>query len=169
MTNQQHSPWASGEGFGAPRPQPDEPTAEQSNYSNAGLFGEPTRRLEPTGWSEPQHFSALPPAHPAPVQFGHPVPYGYGEPALPEHPNTTLVFTLGIIGLATNLFFLPVVSPVAWYLGAKAKREMANYPGVYRDSGRLTAGFVLGVIGSLFALAVLIFIVLMVVAAMAWH
>ena len=42
---------------------------------------------------------------------------------------------------------------------------MAHYPGVYRDSGKLTAGFVLGMIGTLLALAFIGLFVLLLVAA----
>ena len=62
------------------------------------------------------------------------------------------MLVLGIVGLFTNFMLLPFVSPIAWYLGAKARREMARHPGVYSDSGKLTAGVTLGVIGTVFAL-----------------
>jgi multisubunit Na+/H+ antiporter MnhG subunit len=60
---------------------------------------------------------------------------------------------------------LPFVSPIAWYLGAKARREMARHPGVYSDSGKLTAGVTLGVIGTVFALLGVAFIVLLILLA----
>ena len=180
MSNEQYSPWASGEGFGSPQParRPSEnepgdppptldlPVGQPSvgNYTNPSVTPRPG---EPSGWSEPQQFGAMMPAgNPQPpAQFGQRLPYGYGAPLLPEHPNSTLVLTLGIVGMLTNFIFLPFVSPIAWYLGAKARRDMAHYPGVYRDSGKLTAGFVLGMIGTLLALAFIGLFVLLLVAA----
>ncbi|MBK8448136.1 MAG: DUF4190 domain-containing protein [Micropruina sp.] len=175
MSNQQYSPWAGGDGSGEPAPQPSASPADQRPptlglpgdppaYTNP-VLGEP-RPAEPSGWSEPQTFDALQPAPPAaPVQFGRRVPYGYAAPPPPEHPNATLVLILGIVGLFTNFVFMPFISPIAWYLGAKARREMAARPGAYSDSGKLTAGFVLGIIGSLIALLVVSSFVLLIIIA----
>lgn len=177
MSNQQDSPWASGAGFGTPhqgpqQPDPalDAPTLELNqqpvtpNYTNPTVYA-PTAQFaaapaaEPNGWSEPQQFGGLDRFAAAPVQFAGRVPYGYGAPMLPEHPNSNLVLTLGIVGVCANFFLLPFISPIAWYLGAKARRDLANHPGVYRDSGKLTAGFALGIVGSLFTVAVILLIV----------
>jgi uncharacterized membrane protein len=62
---------------------------------------------------------------------------------------------------------LPFISPIAWYLGAKARRDIARYPGVYRDNGRLTAGLTLGIIGTLLALVFIGFIVVVIILAIA--
>lgn len=173
-----NSPWAQGDQQGEPRPQPSSSAAPgselppdehpSSNYSNP-VLDEPgdARPAEPGGWSEPQTFQAVQPAAglSAPVQFGQRLPYDYGAAPAPEHPNATLVLVLGIVGLFTNFVLLPFVSPIAWYLGAKARRDMARHPGVYSDSGKLTAGFVLGIIGTVFALLSVAFIVLLILLA----
>lgn len=80
---------------------------------------------------------AYPPATPAPVYppvqqqpaygYAHqpyvpqylPEPHPLYQPAPMEHPSSTTVLVLGIVGL-----FMPVLSPVAWYLGHKAKGEV---------------------------------------------
>lgn len=191
MSNEQSSPWASGDGFDTPQPDHksqygdrgdppptlDLPVSQPpaSNYSNPSFTPRPN---EPSGWSEPQQFgtfappsnSLAPQANTGPAaQFGQRLPYGYGAPLLPEHPNATLVLALGIVGLFTNFILLPFVSPIAWYLGAKARREMARFPGVYRDSGKLTAGYALGVIGTLLAATFIgLFVLLMVMAVTLW-
>ncbi|MEZ5200950.1 MAG: hypothetical protein R2742_06345 [Micropruina glycogenica] len=85
--------------------------------------------------------------------------YEHGTPPLPEHPNSNLVLTLGIVGMCANFIMFPFISPIAWYLGAKAKRELVNNPGVYRDTGKLTAGYVLGIVGSMFVIAGILLIV----------
>lgn len=61
-----------------------------------------------------------------------------------EHPNTNLVFVLGIVGL-----FFSFVAPFAWYYGSKARREIAENPGKYESSSMLTAGYVLGIVVSI--------------------
>ena len=157
MSNEQQSPWASGAGFGTPHRAPQQPPA--SNYTNPVVHPEPSRAQEPSGWSEPQHFGVLEPVTAPPLQFGQQLPYGYGTPPLPEHPNSNLVLTLGIVGMCANFIMFPFISPIAWYLGAKAKRELVNNPGVYRDTGKLTAGYVLGIVGSMFVIAGILLIV----------
>jgi len=179
MSNEQYSPWSDGDGFGRPQPAPERPFDAQpptldlptgqppaANYQNPVVGS--GQSPEPSGWSEPQQFGALQPVNAQPpMQFGQRVPYGYGAPMLPEHPNSTLVLVLGIVGLLTNFVAFPFISPIAWYLGAKARRDIAHNPGVYSDNGKLTAGLVLGVVGTLLALAFIGFIVLVIVLAIA--
>lgn len=187
MSNQQYSPWASGDGFGTPAPQPRpqqqpeeyKPTLEQPapGYTNP-VLGDPAPTAnytnptlddaaEPSGWSQPQQFgTALQPTqphYPTPAQaysFGQRLPYGLSaEP--PEHPNATASLIVGIVGIIALFVFFPFVSPVAWYLGAKGRREMREQPGRWRNSGSLTAGYVLGIIGTLIAIS---FVALIVIA-----
>lgn len=186
MSNEQYSPWASGDGFGTPapqqRPSPPEdnpPTLDQpaSNYSNPTVgYANPTSTYsnpavgdsaEPTGWSQPQQFgSALQsaqPQYPSPAQaysFGQRLPYGLSAEQ-PEHPNATAALVVGIVGIMALFVMFPLISPVAWYLGAKGRREMREQPGRWRTSGSLTAGFVLGIVGTLIAIA---FVALILVA-----
>lgn len=161
MSNEQYSPWASGDGFGTPRPQParseEPPTREQpatAYYTNP--VPQPHDPTEPSGWSQPQQFGALvpQPQYPSPsaaYSFGQQMPYGVaGE--LPEHPNAVTTLVLGIVGIAAMFVAFPFISPVAWYLGAKARREMRNEPGRYRASGALTAGYALGIVGSVISM-----------------
>ena len=101
------------------------------------------------------------PAWPAVIQDPVGYDFGYGRPpAASDHPNATISLVLGLVGL----FFFQLLSPVAWYLAAKGRREMAASPGRWRNSGTLTAGLVLGIIGtvlmSLVVFGVLMFIVL---------
>ncbi len=176
MSNEQYSPWASGEGFGVPRPQPqrreEPPTLEQPTsdfpadptvaYTNPTL--QPHDPAEPSGWSQPQRFGALAPQpeYPSPASaytFGQRMAYGMpGE--LPEHPNATVTLVLGIVGAAALFIAFPFISPVAWYLGSRARRDMRYDPGRYRPSGALTAGYVLGIIGTLIAITFVGLIVL---------
>ncbi|MFT4218111.1 MAG: DUF4190 domain-containing protein [Micropruina sp.] len=132
MRNQQYSPWS----------QPNDPT-------------------EPTGWSPPQQFGtpASQPHYLSPdtaYAFDQRMPYH--EPA--EHPNAISALVLGVLGIVTLFVAFPFLSPVAWYLGAKARRDMRLQPGRYRRSGALTTGYVLGIIGTLIALVFITIIVI---------
>ncbi len=173
MSNEQYSPWASGDGFGTPRPQParseEAPTREQpatAPYTNP-VISQPHDPAEPSGWSQPQQFGALAPQpqYPPPsvaYTFGQRLPYGAaGE--LPEHPLAITTLILGIVGLAAMFAAFPFISPVAWYLGAKARREMRAEPGRYRASGALTAGYTLGVVGTVITLLFVAVIVMAIV------
>jgi hypothetical protein len=104
------------------------------------------------------------PAWPAVIQDPVGYDYGYSNPAnLSEHPNAVLSLVLGLIGL----FFFQLLSPVAWYLAAKGRREMAAFPGRWRPSGSLTAGLVLGIIGTVFLGLAVAFIVGMIMLMIA--
>jgi hypothetical protein len=59
---------------------------------------------------------------------------------------------------------LPVlVSPVAWVLGAQARKQIRSAPQQWGGEGRATAGMVLGIIGTLM-LALLIVVLVLFVA-----
>lgn len=86
---------------------------------------------------------------------------GFGRPALPKHPQSQLAMILGIVSVA-GMFacLLPIlISPVAWYLGLKAKREIEAEPQRWSGASEANAGMVLGIIGSaLMVLGVLLII-----------
>ena len=84
-----------------------------------------------------------PPSQPG---YGYQQPYhGYLPPA--EHPQAQTVFILGIVGIFTG-----ILSFVAWYLGAEAKKEIeAGAP--YPFEGKLKTGYLLGKILSIISLA----------------
>ncbi len=100
-----------------------------------------------------------------PYQTPAPVPYAYpmAAPVGLEHPNAVASLVLGIAGL----FVLPILAPVAWFVAGRGRREMRQYPGRWAPSGSLTAGFVLGVIGTLLWGALTALLVLFVVLASA--
>lgn len=98
---------------------------------------------------------------PAPSPYAAP----YGLPyALPDHPQATTVFVLGLLSLLLG----GITAPFALVLGRNAKREMSNQPGRYRDGGLLTAGWVMGIVGTIYlglmVLLVVFYAVLMIVA-----
>jgi hypothetical protein len=86
---------------------------------------------------------------------------------LPDHPKATSSLVVGLIAVA-GMFVcaLPILaSPVAWVLGAQARREIRNAPQQWGGEGKATAGMVLGIIGTvllvlgLIALAVVIVLI----------
>lgn len=87
---------------------------------------------------------------------------------LPDHPKATSALVVGIIAVAgTFMCLIPVLAaPVAWVLGAQARREIRNAPQQWSGEGRATAGMVLGIVGTallaLMVLAVVLIIVLLV-------
>ena len=107
-------------------------------------------------------YQAYPPAAAAPWTAAPPVPYHFSEPVPPEHPNATPALVLGILGIVG---FWPL-GPVAWFLGAKGRRDIRRNPGRWRSSGTLTAGVVLGAITTtllaLTAFAITMFVLLVI-------
>lgn len=98
-----------------------------------------------------------------PPGYGAPGQYGYGGPAR-EHPDGTTVLVLGILGLVV----CNILAPFAWVKGNKAKREMDAHPEVmWTNRGNVTAGRILGIIGSVLILLVIGIIALALIAAAA--
>lgn len=120
-----------------PQPQPQQPYGQQPSY------GYP-----------PQGPGGYP-------QQGFP-PQGYGPPSLPKHPQAQTAMVLGIISLAGSFTCLiPILlSPFAWYFGAKVKSEIAAEPQRWGGQSEAQAGFIMGIIGTvLLALGVVLLII----------
>ncbi len=64
----------------------------------------------------------------------------------PDHPSSGAVFALGLISILLG----GITGPFAWAIGSKARKEIQQNPGQYRESGMLTAGWVMGIIGTIF-------------------
>ena len=149
-----------------PQAAPAQPAGYPSRADQTG-FAEPTGLADRIGAHnlyQGYPTAGYPPQQPPwPAVIHDPVGYdfGYGrQPAVSDHPNATISLVLGLIGL----FFFQLLSPVAWFLAAKGRREMAASPGRWRNSGTMTAGLVLGIIGTalmgLVLVGVLMFVVL---------
>ena len=87
---------------------------------------------------------------------GTPAPYG-GQPygATQEHPQGTMIFVLGIIGI-----FVGVCAPIAWYLGNKTLREIAASGASYSNVSQIRTGRMLG---KVFTIIWIVFIVLYII------
>ncbi len=126
-----------------------------------------------SGQQYPPQQHANPPYQPNPQYNPNPQQYtmatapqqqwGYRPYALVEHPQSTTVLVLALVGFA-----VPVTSFVAWYMGSKAKAEIdrgAPFP----YSGSLKTGHIIGkVVGiltivgiSVYALIMVFYVILM--------
>ena len=88
---------------------------------------------------------------------------------LPKHPQAQTAMVLGVIALAGGFTcLLPIfISPFAWYMGAKAKREIDAEPGRWSGHNDAQAGFIMGIIGSvLIALGVVALVVVALVVGL---
>ena len=74
-----------------------------------------------------------------------------------DHPSGTTVLVLGILGLVV----CGLLAPVAWIKGNSAKREMDAQPNInWTNRGSVTAGRILGMIGTaLIVLGILFFVI----------
>lgn len=109
-------------------------------------FMEPTPPVAPALQYQ-QYPAPMAPAPMAPAPMVAPygvAPYAYAP--LPEHPASIPSLVLGLVGL---LVMIPFASPIAWYLAARGRRESSLQPGRWRSSGMLTAGLILGIIGTI--------------------
>lgn len=84
-------------------------------------------------------------AYPPPPYPGYP-PMGMGFPPPPSHPQSTVAMVLGIVGLVLCGF----ASPFAIWLGRKSMREIDASGGQLGGRGQAQAGFIMGIIGSVF-------------------
>lgn len=92
--------------------------------------------------------------------------YGGYQP-VPEHPQSTMALTLGLIGLiGTLLCVVPsVVGPFAWFIGAKAKREIDASGGRLGGRGQALTGYVLGIITTVLLVLIVLIVGALVVLA----
>jgi hypothetical protein len=101
-------------------------------------------------------------------QPGYPVYPGYGA-FQPKHDGAQTSMVLGLIGLIG--FFLcgitVFLSPFAWYIGAKAKREIDASGGALGGRDLAMVGLVTGIIGTVFMVLGVGFIGLMIAIGVA--
>lgn len=175
----QHDPYgASSDPYAAPAPSdpfaspaPSDPYASPTPYTAPGGYSPSAYSTSPTSYQSAAPVEPTYNAYEAGgyAQYGQQTPYvqpGYppGYPmVLPDHPQATMVLVLGIVGFVVS----GLTAPFAWYFGSKARKEIQANPGVYKDSGMLTVGWVLGIIGTcgliLAALLIILYFVFIIV------
>ena len=104
--------------------------------------GGPPPGWQPPGWQPPPPgWQPPPPGYPP---FGHPQP--------PLHAGAQTAQILGLVALAGIVFcsgITLVLSPVAWFLGKRARDEIdAAPPGQWRGRDEAQLGYVTGLVGS---------------------
>ncbi len=115
--------------------------------------------------------SEPPPQNPPPPPQNPYQPYGApgysagGVPQwAPDHPDSTMVLLLGILGMAV----CQVIAPFAWIKGARVKREIDESGGKLAGRSQVQIGYVLGIVGSvilgLYVIGFIGYLVIVVVA-----
>jgi hypothetical protein len=106
--------------------------------------------------------------HGQPPPYGQPG-YGYGQPGYgqqpphgypphQDHPRALLAMILGILGLV----ICGPVAPFAWWIGKKAVNEIDDSGGRLGGRGMAKAGYIMGVIGTIFLVIMVLVVAVMV-------
>jgi hypothetical protein len=136
-------------------PQPDDGTQAQggsSPHDHRPNWG--------SAYPSPQQ-----PGYP-PQQPGYPPPPGYQPyPVAPKHGDATTAMVLGIVSLGGAFICgLPIlIAPFAWYMGAKAERDIDASRGTLSGRGEASAGKILGIIGTVLLVLAIVAIVVLIV------
>jgi hypothetical protein len=163
----------------------------KGKHSDENPFVSPSGpAAEPSG---PGYLPPPPPPPPTvgPVPYGAPTasqpypgqPYGYQPGWTPaygapyagsqDHKGATTSLVLGIISIASLVLGLGccfimfpglLCAPVAWVIGAKAKREIQQQPGLYGNLGSAQAGMWMGIVMTIIGF----FVIAGAVALFAW-
>ncbi|TQL70521.1 hypothetical protein FB381_4457 [Nocardioides albertanoniae] len=117
------------------------------------------------GYGQPAGYGATP--QPPYAQ----APYGY--PQAPPHPEANTAMVFGIVGLCLSVMCGGIgvfVAPFGWAKGRRVMREIDANPAAYSGRGNAQAGFITGLIGTIFGglymlfwIAYIVFIIVMVV------
>jgi hypothetical protein len=135
------------------------PYDPQSQQPGSDPYNQPTPGSNPYNQQPP---GSNPYNQPPPGQYpgGPPAPYGqsYGV-ATQEHPQGTMIFVLGIVGI-----FVGVCAPIAWYLGNKTLSEITASGASPSNLSQIRTGRILG---KVFTIIYIVFIVLYIIALIA--
>lgn len=142
-------PYAPPPGSGAPEGQT--PYSQPSPYAPSGPapYGQDGYGQPPQPYGQPAY------GHPA---YGQQTP-GYGAAA--EHPQGTLILIFGILGIFVGIF-----APIAWYMGSKARKEIAAAGAHYSNEQNINIGRILGMVFTIiYILSIVATIVFFIIAA----
>jgi len=107
------------------------------------------------------------PAQPPPNPY-QPYAPGYGPGGVPQwapdHPDSTTVLILGILGMAV----CQALAPFAWIKGSRVKKEIDESGGRYAGRSQVQVGYILGIVGTcllgLYALGFLLYLTVVIIA-----
>lgn len=152
---------------------PHDPYAGTQHQPNWGSAYPPPGQ-QPTGDQPPPGYQQ--PGYPPPpgYQQGYPQPGAYYPPPgyaypqyvqAPKHKSATTALVLGLVGTAGAMAcYLPVfAAPFAWFIGAKAVREIDESRGALSGRSEAKAGMILGIIGTVLLVIALALVVLLIV------
>jgi hypothetical protein len=163
-----------------PMSHPYDPNQNPQGQPSANPYEQPGQQYPPAGQQYPpagQQYPSAGEQYPSagqqypvsqPSPYGQP-PAGYGQQPYGvgggEHPQGTIIFVLGIIGI-----FVAVCAPIAWYMGNKTLREVSASGANYSNLSQIKTGRMLGKVFTiiyivLIALYILYFIIIFGVAA----
>ena len=135
------------------------PPGQNPSGGGAAPYGQPSPN--PYGQASPTPYgqaSPTPYGQPSSTPYGQASPAPYGQPygvATQEHPQGTIIFVLGIVGI-----FVGVCAPIAWYLGNKTLREITASGASYSNVSQIRTGRMLG---KVFTIIYIVLIVLYIV------
>jgi hypothetical protein len=142
-----------------------------SSYGEPAVAIQPDQRDTPRTWADrpapapdpyatPQYtqYQPYPTSNVQPYSPGYPQPWQLTT----DHPSATPALILGILGLCG----LSILAPIAWYLSARARKEIAANPGRW-NSGSVNVGYALGIIGTVLWAIAVSFITLMIIIGIA--
>ena len=171
----EQAPYGQGPSAQTPTP-PASPGYGQDGYGQTPYgqtpYGQPQYSQGPYAQPGPAAYGGQPmgspPAPGQPAPYAPMPPYGGFVARPPDHPQATLSFILGLVGLVGFLFcgVTLLVSPFAWGIGRSALAEIRNSQGRLGGESAARTGMILGIIGTaLLMLAVIALIVFIVLVA----
>ncbi len=129
-------------------PQPYDPQLPQApeHMPHDPMTPPPPSHMPPPSPQMPPHYGQMPPQHgqmpPQPMVPLQPIQM------VPEHPRAQVVLVLSIVGLFFSVFVVGLLSYIAWYLGAQARKEIEQ-GAPYLWGGSLQAGYWIAKISSI--------------------
>lgn len=139
------SPYGADEGSWNPGPYGAQPQSGSQYPSQQ--YADPPYQQNPQYGQDAQYNPNVNPSQPMGTVPQQQQPYGYYGYAPVEHPQSTTVLVLALVGLV-----MPVTAFIAWYMGNKAKAEIergAPFP----YSGSLKIGHIIGKVVSILTIA----------------
>lgn len=136
---------------GSTQPMPSQNQPDPNPYGQSPVGHDPYGQPPAAPYAQPQYGQAYgQPGYPQPGYGAYPPGgYGYAAPAQ-NHPSAQTAMVLGLVGLIGFFFcgITIVLSPFAWRMGARARREIDASGGTLGGRDTATVGYITGIIGT---------------------